>query len=37
MYRNLINTEIDIVVLMLGSNDAKTYNWDPEEYTKDYA
>lgn len=29
-------SQADTIVLMLGTNDAKSFNWDEEEYEKDY-
>ncbi|WP_176761852.1 GDSL-type esterase/lipase family protein [Pseudobutyrivibrio sp. YE44] len=31
-YKESLESNPDIVVLMLGTNDAKTYNWNQEEY-----
>lgn len=36
VFRNALNFEPDIVLLMLGSNDTKKCNWDPEEFRKGY-
>ncbi|QFJ53654.1 GDSL-type esterase/lipase family protein [Pseudobutyrivibrio xylanivorans] len=33
-YKDSLESKPDIVVLMLGTNDAKTYNWNPKEYEK---
>ena len=35
-YQQALNSEADVVVLMLGTNDAKTYQWDVQEYMKDF-
>ena len=35
-YQKALKSEADVVVLMLGTNDAKTYQWDVEEYMKDF-
>ena len=35
-YQQALKSKPDAVVLMLGTNDAKTYQWDLEEYTKDF-
>ena len=35
-YQKALKSEADIVVMMLGTNDAKTFQWDVEEYTKDF-
>ncbi|SHJ35995.1 GDSL-type esterase/lipase family protein [Pseudobutyrivibrio xylanivorans] len=31
-YKESLESKPDIVILMLGTNDTKTYNWNPEEY-----
>ena len=33
---NALKAEPDIVIIMLGTNDAKTYNWNEENYTRQY-
>merc|ERR1719183_1637137 len=35
-YQTALNSHPDAVVLMLGTNDAKTYQWDVEQFKKDY-
>ena len=37
VYRNSLNWNPDIVLLMLGTNDTKRRNWDPEIFRRDYA
>ena len=36
-YRNSLEWNPDIVLLMLGSNDTKRRNWDPEIFRRDYS
>ena len=36
MYKWALISEPDIVLLMLGANDAKYYQWNQEEYHRDY-
>ena len=31
-YKESLKSNPDIVILMLGTNDTKTYNWNPDEY-----
>ena len=31
-YKESLKSKPDIVILMLGTNDTKTYNWNPEDY-----
>ena len=33
-YKQSLESEPDIVILMLGTNDSKTYNWDADAYEK---
>lgn len=35
-YQDALISKPDIVILMLGTNDAKTINWDQTNYIKDY-
>ena len=35
-YRESLVSEADYYIIMLGTNDAKKYNWDPERYAADY-
>ena len=35
-YRESLASEADYYIIMLGTNDAKKYNWDPERYAADY-
>ena len=35
-YQEAMHSEADIAFLMLGTNDAKTYQWNADEYNKDY-
>lgn len=35
-YRDSLEWEPDIVLLMLGTNDTKPWNWDPEIFRRDY-
>ena len=35
LYQKSLDFEPDIVLIMLGTNDTKPYNWDPEAYRKD--
>ncbi len=35
-FRSSLVWEPDIVLLMLGSNDASPYDWDPEAFRRDY-
>ena len=37
VYRESLDWNPDIVVLMLGTNDTKSRNWDPEIFRKDYS
>ena len=36
VYRDSLEWNPDIVLLMLGTNDTKTRNWDPEVFRRDY-
>ena len=36
LYQESLNFEPDIVVFMLGSNDSKSFNWNRENFIKDY-
>ena len=36
LYKQSMEFEPDIVVFMLGSNDSKAFNWDKENFIKDY-
>ena len=36
LYRQSLDFQPDIVVIMLGSNDSKEKNWDKEKFVKDY-
>ena len=36
VYRESLEWNPDIVLLMLGTNDTKTRNWDPEIFRRDY-
>ena len=36
LYRQSLDFRPDIVVLMLGSNDSKPFNWDREQFISDY-
>ena len=36
VYRESLEWEPDIVILMLGTNDTKPWNWDPEVFRRDY-
>ena len=33
-YKESLKSKPDIVILMLGTNDTKTFNWNPDEYKK---
>jgi lysophospholipase L1-like esterase len=35
-YQLALASEADVVLLMLGTNDAKTYQWNETEYVADY-
>lgn len=37
LYQKSLDFQPDIVVLMLGTNDSKEWNWDPEVYARDLA
>ena len=37
VYHDSLEWEPDIVILMLGTNDTKPWNWDPEIFRRDYA
>lgn len=37
VYRQSLEWNPDIVTIMLGSNDTKRHNWDPEIFRRDYA
>jgi lysophospholipase L1-like esterase len=37
VYRESLDWNPDIVVLMLGTNDTKSHNWDPVIFRKDYS
>ena len=37
VYRDSLAWEPDIVILMLGTNDTKPWNWNPEIFRRDYA
>ncbi|MBQ6381306.1 MAG: hypothetical protein IJJ41_06895 [Clostridia bacterium] len=36
LYQKSLDYEPDIVIFMLGSNDSKAYNWNKENFMKDY-
>lgn len=36
-YSRSLSWEPDIVIIMLGTNDTKRYNWDPEVFRRDYS
>ena len=36
VYRDSLEWNPDIVLIMLGTNDTKTRNWDPEVFRRDY-
>ncbi len=36
LYRKLLSFQPQIIILMLGSNDSKPFNWDPEAVRKSY-
>ena len=35
-YQDALNSEADIIILMLGTNDSKYYQWNQTEYVKDF-
>lgn len=35
-YQLTLESSADIILMMLGTNDAKTFQWDQNEYVKDY-
>ena len=37
VYRDSLEWNPDIVLLMLGTNDTKTRNWDPDVFRRDYS
>ena len=37
VYRDSLAWEPDVVILMLGTNDTKPWNWNPEIFRRDYA
>ena len=37
VYKDSLAWEPDIVILMLGTNDTKPWNWNPEVFRRDYA
>ena len=37
VYRQSLNWNPDIVIIMLGTNDTKQRNWDPEIFRRDYS
>ena len=37
VYKESLAWEPDIVILMLGTNDTKPWNWNPEAFRRDYA
>ncbi len=37
VYRDSLEWNPDIVLIMLGTNDTKTRNWDPEVFRRDYS
>ena len=36
VYQMALKSNPDIFVFMLGTNDAKSYNWDQKNFTKDF-
>ena len=37
VYKDSLAWEPDVVILMLGTNDTKPWNWNPEVFRRDYA
>lgn len=35
-YKNALNSNADVYIIMLGTNDSKPYNWDCERYKKEF-
>ena len=35
-YKNALNSQPDIVIIQLGTNDSKPQNWNEEQYVADY-
>ena len=35
-YQDALNSEADILILMLGTNDAKNFQWNQTEFVSDY-
>jgi len=35
-YQDALNSEADIVVMMLGTNDSKIFQWNRKQYHNDY-
>lgn len=35
-FQEALNSQANIIILMLGTNDAKSFNWNESEYEKDY-
>ena len=35
-YQDALNSEADIVIMMLGTNDSKIFQWNRSQYHKDY-
>ena len=35
-YQDALNSEADIIVMMLGTNDSKKYQWNRRQFHKDY-
>ena len=35
-YQDALNSDADIVIMMFGTNDAKTYQWNQTEYEQDF-
>ena len=35
-FQDAIKSESDVVIIQLGTNDAKTYQWDEEAFARDY-
>lgn len=35
-YQQALDSEANTIILMFGTNDAKTFNWSYEEYRRDY-
>jgi lysophospholipase L1-like esterase len=36
VYKKILKSKADIIIFMLGTNDAKNYIWDEDKFVRDY-